>query len=482
MSGVEDTGNPLKSSDLLCLDNQLVQYGDGAITYANPPSSYIAAGKLLFAQTCSSCHGADANGVNPQGKATIGPNLQGVGAATVDFWVSTGRMPATDVKAIEAERKDSRLTSKQALELAAFVNSLDPSAPAVPTPHLKGANLAIGADLFSLNCAACHTITGAGDALAFGTNAPSLQNRSVTPQQVTEAMRIGPANMPRFSGNLSDSQVRDVVAYVTQEIQHPASPGGAGLGGVGPVAEGFVALLDRRGWAGPHLLLDRRAHVSDADHEPSRTKVPMPIATLDDPHLGDAARNPERVESIIGVIFLLGIFMVALFGAAYWQNLNPWILGGSMGAGLFLLGFGLTAWGKYLMPQGPFVEERHVLASARSKSAAPLAAALVERSSVVVKRRKMLGGLFAIGSGIFGIVAVFPLLRSLGPVPGTSFDTTDWRKGSILVDTNGRAVHKDTLVDRRHHDGVPAGVPEQRAGAIDGPDRSDPSAGHGLGH
>jgi ubiquinol-cytochrome c reductase iron-sulfur subunit len=75
-----------------------------------------------------------------------------------------------------------------------------------------------------------------------------------------------------------------------------------------------------------------------------------------------------------------------------------------------------------------------------------MAAALVERSSVVVKRRKMLGGLFALGSGIFGIVAIFPLLRSMGPVPGKSLDVTDWKKGSILVDSNGRAIHKDTLV------------------------------------
>ncbi len=74
--------------------------------------------------------------MNPDGTATIGPNLQGVGAATVDFWVSTGRMPATDVKAVEAERKPSRLTPLQALELAAWVNSLDPSVPAVPYPHL----------------------------------------------------------------------------------------------------------------------------------------------------------------------------------------------------------------------------------------------------------------------------------------------------------------------------------------------------------
>jgi ubiquinol-cytochrome c reductase cytochrome c subunit len=238
-----NSGNPFKSSKLVCFDGMLIRYGNSAITYANPPASYAAAGKLLFDQTCSSCHGSEANGVNASGGAAIGPNLQGVGAATVDFWITTGRMPATDIKAVEAERKPPRLTDKQALEVAAYVNSLDPAVPAVPTPHLKGADIATGADLFSLNCAACHTITGAGDALAFGTNAPTLQDRRITTQQVAEAMRIGPANMPRFSGNLSDSQVRDVVAYVTEKIQHPSNPGGAGLGGVGPVAEGFIALM-----------------------------------------------------------------------------------------------------------------------------------------------------------------------------------------------------------------------------------------------
>jgi ubiquinol-cytochrome c reductase cytochrome c subunit len=37
--------------------------------------------------------------------------------------------------------------------------------------------------------------------------------------------------------------VRDVVKYVTTEIQHPQNTGGLGLGGLGPVAEGFVGLL-----------------------------------------------------------------------------------------------------------------------------------------------------------------------------------------------------------------------------------------------
>jgi ubiquinol-cytochrome c reductase cytochrome c subunit len=243
VSNVYNTGNPNNTTFKHCSGGHIVSYGSGAITYTNPPTSQAQAGKLLFDQTCSSCHGSQANGVGPNGQASIGPNLQGVGTATVDFWITTGRMPAVNVKAIEAERKPPVLTNAQALQVAAYINSLDPAVPAVPTPHLNAADVSDGADLFSLNCAACHTITGAGDALAFGTNAPTLNNKRVTPQQIAEAIRIGPANMPRFSGNLSDAQVRDVVAYVTQNIQHPVNPGGAGLGGVGPVAEGFVALL-----------------------------------------------------------------------------------------------------------------------------------------------------------------------------------------------------------------------------------------------
>jgi ubiquinol-cytochrome c reductase iron-sulfur subunit len=171
----------------------------------------------------------------------------------------------------------------------------------------------------------------------------------------------------------------------------------------------------------------------------------MPVAALSDPHMGDAARHPSRVEKLIAIIFVLAIIFVALFGAAYWQNWDPWILGGTVGVGLFLLGFGLTAWGKYLMPQGPFVEERHSLAGTPEERDA-MSAALVERSAVVVKRRKMLGGLFAAGAGIFGIVALFPLLRSLGPVPAESFDVTGWRRGMVLVDSDGRPITKDTLV------------------------------------
>ena len=216
--------------------------------------------------------------------------------------------------------------------------------------------------------------------------------------------------------------------------------------------------------------------MSEDNHEPSRTKVPMPIATLSDPHMGDAARNPKRAEGIIALILVVAIVLIAGFGAAYTQDWNPWIIGGTLGLGMFLLGFGLTAWGKYLMPQGPFVEERHVLASSPEERDS-MAAALVERSTVVVKRRKLLGGLFAVGAGIFGIVALFPLLRSLGPLPGTSLETSDWRKGRLLVDSSGRSVTKGTLVVGGIMTVYPAGLQNTDKGQADRPDGAHPGPG-----
>jgi ubiquinol-cytochrome c reductase iron-sulfur subunit len=185
--------------------------------------------------------------------------------------------------------------------------------------------------------------------------------------------------------------------------------------------------------------------VSDADHQPSRTRVPIPVAALSDPHMSDAARHPRRVENIIALVFLLAMVFFGIAGAAYWQNWSPWIFGGALGAGMFALGFGITAWGKYLMPQGPFVEERHVLAKGPEERNA-LSAALVERTAVVVKRRKMLGGLLAAGGGIMGIVLAFPLLRSLGPVPKDEYEVSQWKAGTVLVDSNGRPVRRETLV------------------------------------
>ena len=207
-------------------------------TVALPPS-YVTPGQQLFEENCSSCHGVGALGTDHA------PDLVGVGSATVDFWVSTGRMPLA-IGSIQAAQKPSKFDRTQTLQIAAFIASLSsPSgvqSPGIPNVNLQTADIADGQSLFVLNCAACHTITGAGDALTNGAYAPSLHVATAT--QVAEAIRTGPANMPTFGpGNITNQQVADIVAYVTGPIQNPNNHGGSGLGGVGPVAEGFIALL-----------------------------------------------------------------------------------------------------------------------------------------------------------------------------------------------------------------------------------------------
>ena len=210
---------------------------DGIVYIAPLPASFIAPGQALFQANCSSYHGDQANG-----KTGVAPNLQGLGAGTVDFWVSTGRMPLANTSA-QAIRKIPRFDRIETLEIAAWVQSLTPDqGTKVPLVKTAGADLESGNTLFTLNCAACHTISGAGDALVGGAYAPSLH--LATPTQVVEAIRSGPGNMPRFGpGNITDAEARDITAYVTGVLQHPNDAGGAGLGGIGPVGEGFVGLL-----------------------------------------------------------------------------------------------------------------------------------------------------------------------------------------------------------------------------------------------
>lgn len=185
---------------------------------------------------------------------------------------------------------------------------------------------------------------------------------------------------------------------------------------------------------------------------PRREKpVHLPSVSGDDAHLQPAARYPNRVEGLIAVCFVFALIAFGVFGADYWQNGPAWILAVSFGVGLFLLGFGLTAWGKYLMPQGPFVEDRHDLEGTTADQDA-LSAALVERTQMTVHRRGLIGLLFAAGAGLMGFVLMFPLIRSLGPLPNgsgppdQSYDTTNWRRGVALVDSSGRKVHIRDIV------------------------------------
>jgi ubiquinol-cytochrome c reductase cytochrome c subunit len=206
------------------------------VAEAGNPSQAVLQGKALYLQGCSSCHGLAAEG------GTDAPSLIGVGAAAVDFQVSTGRMPLQQEEA-EARRKPPRYTAAETADIAAFVAALAPG-PAIPTKDQytpTDADMALGGTLFRTNCSSCHNFTGEGGALAYGRAAPSLKN--ATDVQIYEAMLTGPGTMPVFGDRqLTPTQKQDIISYV-QGIKTEPDPGGFNLGRSGAVAEGLVAWL-----------------------------------------------------------------------------------------------------------------------------------------------------------------------------------------------------------------------------------------------
>lgn len=210
-----------------------------------------AEGRRLYLQACASCHGPDGSGTD------LGPSLVGVGAASADFQLTTGRMPFAGPPGSQARRKPPAFSPEQIDALVAYVASLD-GGPDIPEVNVSEELVSRGANLYFGNCAPCHGATGNGGAVGGGALAPPLDQ--ATAVQVAEAMITGPGQMPVFRYPQRDQDA--VVSYV-EFLQRADNPGGFTIGGIGPVPEGFVAwvlgmallllvvyLIGRR-WQGP---------------------------------------------------------------------------------------------------------------------------------------------------------------------------------------------------------------------------------------
>ena len=196
-------------------------------------SLVIEEGKGLYVNQCSSCHGLNAEG------SSDGPALIGVGAAAVDFQVSTGRMPLM-TKGAQAPRKRIAFNPEETEALAAYVASLGPG-PAIPTEeqYATDGNIQEGGEIFRTNCASCHNFIGNGGALSRGKYAVSMKD--TTAKHIYEAMLTGPQAMPVFNdGALSPEQKKDVITWL-KHIHSSPDPGGYAFGRIGPVSEGMAA-------------------------------------------------------------------------------------------------------------------------------------------------------------------------------------------------------------------------------------------------
>lgn len=213
----------------------------GGPATAGPAPDLAAAdpghGRTIYLGSCSSCHGQTGEGTQR------GPSLVGVGAATVDFYLQTGRMPLTQEQQ-QATSGPPKFSQPDIADLVSYVAGLGSGGPGIPAVH--PGDIGQGRELYLQNCAACHSASATGYTQAGGLVAPSLLGTD--PQQIAEAIRVGPNLMPQFSDSeLDQSQVDSIVTYV-EHLQDLHGRGGWQLGRLGPVTEtligfGAVALL-----------------------------------------------------------------------------------------------------------------------------------------------------------------------------------------------------------------------------------------------
>ena len=189
-----------------------------------------AEGLNLYQSGCASCHG-----IGLEGTQGVAPSLRGVGAGPVDFYLSTGRMPLDNPRS-QPMRNQPAYSRAQIDALIAYIGSF--GGPQASTADPARGDLALGFHEFTLHCAGCHQIVARGG-ITVNAQVPDLQE--ATPQQLAEAVRMGPYLMPHFDATQIDQHQLDSIARYVQWTRHPTNAGGWGIYNIGPIPEGMVA-------------------------------------------------------------------------------------------------------------------------------------------------------------------------------------------------------------------------------------------------
>lgn len=216
----------------------LVAFGPAAaIQLASAPArgqEEVERGFDLYAAGCSTCHGLEGQGTDQ------GPSLVGVGAAAVEFMLSTGRMPLAD-PAEQPVRNAPAYDPDEIAAIVTYVTSLGPGGEPIPVVDPGSGDLARGRSVYSANCLACHGAGAQGASVGGGAVAPPLDESTHT--QLAEAPRIGPGVMPVFDERVIDEgDMNSLVRYVVS-LRSGQDRGGLSLGRVGTVTEGLVGWL-----------------------------------------------------------------------------------------------------------------------------------------------------------------------------------------------------------------------------------------------
>ncbi|HXY93262.1 MAG TPA: Rieske 2Fe-2S domain-containing protein [Acidimicrobiia bacterium] len=177
-------------------------------------------------------------------------------------------------------------------------------------------------------------------------------------------------------------------------------------------------------------------------------------------------RATRHIAVALGLTTASALGLAVLYALGGQSQLEGILLALALGG----LGYAFVVAARRLLPQGPFTEDREPLASSEADlegfgsdfDRLYQDAEGEEGSGQALARRRFLLRMFGAAVGAMGLAALFPI-ASLGPRPGDALFETKWRKGSRVVDEQGKPVKAGDL----KVGGVLTVFPEGWVGAAD---------------
>jgi ubiquinol-cytochrome c reductase iron-sulfur subunit len=162
---------------------------------------------------------------------------------------------------------------------------------------------------------------------------------------------------------------------------------------------------------------------------------------------------PRREAVIAGLLLAVSGCAVA-FVVAYAADAGTQALGLTLGAALLALAAALAAAAAWILPHETSEEPRRPPAGPDDEAET---VAALRPAGVAVTRRRLLAGTGAAAAAGLAGAAVVPL-ASLGPWMGDTLVDSPWRRGTGLVDVDGRPIAADALDPGGFLTAFPAGA------------------------
>ena len=116
-----------------------------------------------------------------------------------------------------AERAETETAPAETTPAETEPTETETAGGAGTTGEEGGGDAAAGEAVFaSAGCGGCHTLAAAGSG---GTIGPNLDDASPSHDKVVERVTEGKGAMPSFADQLSEQQIQDVAAYVSQSTE-----------------------------------------------------------------------------------------------------------------------------------------------------------------------------------------------------------------------------------------------------------------------